>query len=89
MDNEPNTPRRQGHRITPTGLARLGMIGTILTCVACFTPLAVVLLGAIGLARWAGYLDYVLVPLLAVFAALMVIGFARGRSDGTKLKGEI
>ena len=85
--NEEKVPR-EGRRMELSGLARLGIIGTILTCLACFTPLAVVLLGVIGLAGWAGYLDYILFPLLAVFAGLLVIGLARRRSDGEKLKGE-
>lgn len=71
-----------------TGLAWLGIGGTIFTCLACFTPLAVTLLGVIGLARWAGYLDYALFPLLALFAALLLIGLVRRRSDSAKLKGE-
>jgi len=43
----------------------LGVFGTVLGCLACFTPLAVVALGAIGLGVWAGYLDVVLLPVLA------------------------
>lgn len=71
-----------------SGLARLGIIGTIFACVACFTPLAVTLLGVIGLAGWAGYLDYVLFPLLAVCVGLLLVGLVRRRSDSAKLKGE-
>ncbi len=71
-----------------SGPARLGIFGAVLTCVACFTPLAAAPLGLIGLARWAGYLDYILLPLLAIFAGLLVIGLVRSRSDGGKLKGE-
>lgn len=66
-----------------SGFGWLGIIGTALTCLACFTPLAV-----IGLAGWAGYLDYILFSLLAMFAALLLIGLARRRSDRAKLKGE-
>ena len=54
-------------------LLTLGMAGTILTCAACFTPAGVVLLGLLGLARWAGYLDYVLFPLLGLFLILITI----------------
>jgi len=79
---------REESQMKLSGLAGLGIIGTILTCVACFTPLAVVLLGVIGLAGWAGHLDYILFPLLAVFAGLLVIGLVRRRSDAGKLKGE-
>ncbi len=55
-------------------LLKLGLVGAILACVACFTPAAVVLLGLLGLARWAGFLDYVLFPLLAPFLILLVCG---------------
>lgn len=48
----------------------LGVIGTILTCVACLTPVAVLALGAIGLGAWTGHLDWVLVLLLVGFAGL-------------------
>ncbi|MBI2883859.1 MAG: mercury resistance system transport protein MerF [Candidatus Methylomirabilis oxyfera] len=64
------------------------MIGTALACIACFTPLAVTLLGVIGLAGWAGYLDYVLFPLLAVCVGFLLVGLVRRRSDSAKLKGE-
>lgn len=64
-----------------SGLARLGIIGTILTCIACFTPVAVFLLGAIGFAAWGGYLDYVLFPLLALFVGLVVFGLVRRQRD--------
>jgi len=62
-----------------SGLARLAIIGTILTCIACFTPVAVFLLGAIGLVALGGNLDYVLFPLLALFVGLVVFGLVRRR----------
>lgn len=67
-------------------LLKLGIAGTILTCLACFTPAAVALLGLLGLARWAGYLDYVLFPLLGLF--LVLLGYSywqrqRGKRAGT------
>ena len=71
-----------------SGLARLGIGGTIFTCIACFTPLAVTLLGVIGLARWAGYLDYALFPLLALCVGVLMVGLSRRQPDG-KQKGGI
>src|SRR5574337_517731 len=65
-------------------LGWLGIGGTILTCIACLTPLAVTLLGVIGLAQWTGYLDYVLFPLLAVCIGLLLFGLARKRQDETR-----
>lgn len=69
-------------------VARLGLIGTLLTCLACVIPLAIALLGVIGLARWVGYLDYVVYPLSAVFVGLLVVGLVRSRRERGKPEGE-
>ena len=61
-------------------LARLlttGVAGTIFTALCCFTPVLVVLLGAIGLSAWLGWLDYVLFPAMAVFVAITVYALYR------------
>ena len=58
-------------------LLRIGIIGAVLTALCCFTPLLVVLFGALGLAALVGYLDYVLFPLLGVFVLLIIIGWYR------------
>jgi len=50
----------------------LGVIGTALTCLACLTPVAVLVLGAIGLGAWTRRLDLVLVPLFLGFVVLVV-----------------
>jgi mercuric ion transport protein len=52
------------------------VIGAVLACVACLTPLAVIGLGAIGLGAWTGRLDMVLLAALVVF---VVIAFYRHR----------
>jgi mercuric ion transport protein len=44
----------------------------VVTALCCFTPVLVLLLGALGLSAWAGWLDVVLLPLLAVFLAITV-----------------
>lgn len=54
----------------PTTLLRLSVIGTVLVALCCFTPILVILLGTVGLAALAGYLDYVLLPALAFFIGL-------------------
>ncbi len=46
-----------------------------------------VTLGAIGLAAWAGYLDYVLFPLLAVFVGLVLLGLVRQHRDAKQIGG--
>jgi mercuric ion transport protein len=51
-------------------LLKIGLIGTIIAALCCFTPLLAVLFGAAGLAAWAGGADLVVVPLLALFVLL-------------------
>ena len=56
---------------TMTGrLLKIGIIGSVVAAVCCFTPLLVVLLGAIGLSGVIGILDYVLLPALVIFLAI-------------------
>jgi mercuric ion transport protein len=45
-------------------------MGTVVAAICCFTPVLVVLLGAVGLSALTGYIDVVLLPALAVFLAL-------------------
>jgi mercuric ion transport protein len=52
------------------------VIGAVLACVACFTPLVVIGLGAFGLGAWTGRLDIVLLAALVVFVR---IAFSRHR----------
>lgn len=56
---------------------RTGIIGTMIAALCCFTPILVVVLGAVGLSAWLGWLDYVLFPALAVFIALTIYGLYR------------
>ncbi len=51
--------------------------GTVVAALCCFTPVLVVLLGAVGLSAWLVWLDYVLLPALVVFAGLTVIAWLR------------
>jgi mercuric ion transport protein len=51
-------------------LLQTGIIGTPIAAVCCFAPVLVVLLGAVGLSAWLGWLDYVLLPALVLFLAL-------------------
>lgn len=61
-------------------LLRLGVAGTVIAALCCFTPVLVVLLGAVGLSAAVGWIDYVLLPALAAFAALTVYALLRKRS---------
>ena len=49
------------------GLLKVGLIGTVIAALCCFTPLLVVLFAAVGLAAVVGYLDFVLLPALGIF----------------------
>lgn len=60
-----------------TRLLRIGLIGSVIAAICCFTPVLVVLLGAIGLGAITGYLDYVLLPALAGFLGLTAYGVYR------------
>ncbi len=53
-------------------LMRIGIVGTVVAAVCCFTPVLVILLGAIGLSAVIGMLDYVLFPALALFLGIMI-----------------
>ena len=57
--------------MTNNTLLRAGIVGSIIAAVCCFTPVLVLLLGAIGLSALVGVLDYVLLPVLVIFIAIM------------------
>jgi hypothetical protein len=59
------------------GLLTTGIIGTVVTLVCCFTPVLLILFGAVGLGALTGYLDFILLPVLAVFAGLTVYAFTK------------
>ncbi|HCN71873.1 MAG TPA: mercury resistance system transport protein MerF [Pusillimonas sp.] len=54
----------------PKSLLRASIIGTITVALCCFTPVLVVLFGAVGLTALTSYLNYVLLPALAFFISL-------------------
>lgn len=60
-----------------SGLLRVGIIGSIIAVLCCFTPVLVVLLGVVGVSWLAGYLDYVLLPALIFFLGLTAYAFWR------------
>jgi mercuric ion transport protein len=51
-------------------LLKIGIIGTIVAALCCFTPILVILFGAVGLSALVGWLDYVLFPALGIFLAI-------------------
>ena len=58
-------------------LLKTGIIGTVILALCCFTPILVVLLGVVGLSALLGYLDYVLLPALGVFVAILLYALWR------------
>lgn len=53
-------------------LLGIGIVGTVVVALCCFTPVLVILLGVVGLSAMLGWIDYVLFPALAFFIALTV-----------------
>jgi len=51
-------------------LLRTGISGSVVVTLCCVTPILVVLFGFVGLSAAVGYLDFVLLPALAVFLAI-------------------
>jgi mercuric ion transport protein len=58
----------------------VGIIGTAVAALCCFTPVLVVLLGAVGLAAAIGWLEHVLFPALVAFAGLTAFALWKRRS---------
>ena len=64
-----------------TRLLRFGIVGTVLAALCCFTPVLVGLLGVLGLSALTGYLDFVLLPVLAFFMVLTGVALYLCRSS--------
>ncbi|MEH6633846.1 MAG: mercury resistance system transport protein MerF [Halopseudomonas aestusnigri] len=62
----------------------VGVAGTVIAALCCFTPILVILLGAVGLSAVVGILDYVLFPAMGLF--LLITGYAlwKRRSKATR-----
>ena len=60
-------------------LLKLGLTGSIVTAICCFTPTLGWLLALSGLAAWLAWLDYVLVPLLVIFLGITAYAVVRAR----------
>ena len=63
----------------PRSLLRVGITGTVIAIICCFTPVLVVLLGVVGLSAAVGWLDYVLLPALAVFVGITLYAMTKVR----------
>ena len=51
-------------------LLKTGITCTCVTALCCLTPALVILLGTVGLSALVGYIDYVLLPALALFIGI-------------------
>ena len=58
-------------------ILKTGIIGSVIAAICCFTPVLVIGLGAVGLSAWLGWLDYVLLPTLALFLGISAVGLWR------------
>jgi mercuric ion transport protein len=57
-------------------LLKTGITGSIIAALCCFTPVLVLLFGAVGLAAWIGYLDLLLMPALLIFIGITAYAFS-------------
>ncbi|EAQ04590.1 hypothetical protein OB2597_04890 [Pseudooceanicola batsensis HTCC2597] len=69
---QPETPAGKNDR-----LLKFGLIGTVVVALCCFTPILVILLGAVGLSAVLGWLDIVLLPALALFIGITLYALWR------------
>lgn len=60
-------------------LLKLGIGGTIIVALCCFTPILVILIGVVGLGALTGYLDYVLLPALVIFIGITIYAVQKRR----------
>jgi mercuric ion transport protein len=66
--------------MTEKGFLKLGICGTAVAALCCFTPVLALLLGAVGLSALIGWLDYVLLPALVLFPGLTAFALWKRRS---------
>ena len=64
-------------------LLMTGVIGTVIAALCCFTPVLVILLGAVGLSAILGVIDYVLIPALIFFVGLTAYAIIRRSKTGS------
>lgn len=62
-------------------LIKTGAIGAVVAAICCATPVLVIALGAVGLSALTEYLDYVLLPILALCIGPISYGLYRRRQD--------
>jgi mercuric ion transport protein len=53
-------------------LMATGIVGLVVTALCCATPILALLLAAVGLSAVLGYLNYVLIPAMVLFLAVIL-----------------
>jgi len=76
-----------GEKMKKSTLLKTGIIGTAIAALCCFTPVLVILFGAVGLSAWVGHLDALLLPMLIFFPGLTAFAFFRKCKGDTCPKG--
>jgi mercuric ion transport protein len=73
---------------TSSQISKKGMLaaaaGTVLVALCCFTPILVILMGAVGLSYFTPYLDMVLLPALVIMIVLTILSYRRWRNSAKK-----
>ena len=64
-------------------LLTVGIIGSVIAALCCFTPILVILFGVLGISALVGYLDYVLFPLLGLFLIVIIVALVTKRGSAT------
>jgi mercuric ion transport protein len=67
-----------------SALIKTGAIGAVVAAICCATPILVIALGAVGLSAWAGYLDAVLLPILALCIGVLGYGLYKRRRNAAE-----
>ncbi len=53
---------------------KVGLIGSVIAAICCFTPVLVILFGVLGLSAFVYVLDVVLIPMLVIFLGVTAYG---------------
>jgi len=69
-------------------IIKTGIVSALIATVCCATPILVIGLGAVGLSALTGYLDYVLLPALALCITIVFYGLYRRRQSETITSNE-
>lgn len=60
-------------------LLKVAVGGAVVAALWCVTPVPVISFGVVGLSAFVAYLDYILIPALVVFIALIVYALRKKR----------